>query len=479
MNSKLQELNRMIANMQSLIDALPKVLWYKDTDGRYIIVNKSFKEFIGKTREEILGRKDTDLFSGQESELFFNSDLATIGEKTQDHREVHLKNGEYREVFNKPCYDESGNLVAIAGFFRDITAQKQAEEAAYLNYHDQLTGLYNRRFYDEELERIDIKDNLPISLIMADVNGLKLTNDAFGHIEGDRLLQRVACIMKKICRSDDVVARVGGDEFVILLPRTTIREAESIKERISNAVKKGRRNILSSVSLGLGVKNSPEENMKDVYMLAEDRMYHDKLTESKSIRYKTVNIIRETLFKKSASELVHCERVSQLCELTGICMGLRESEVLELKTAGLLHDLGKIGLDEKLLRNTGIFTSEERAEMERHPEIGYHILSSVNEFAGIAEYLLCHHERVDGNGYPRRLREPEIPMQAKIISIADAYDSMTSNRLYKKTLTKDEAIEEILKNSGSQFDMKIAEIFVDCVLKHSQAEDDKNEQNEK
>ena len=364
--------------------------------------------------------------------------------------------------------DEMANPCHLC-MINDISAQKQAEEkTAYLNYHDQLTGVYNRRFYDEELKRLDAERNLPISLVMADVNGLKLTNDAFGHLVGDQMLKRIASIMKRECRSDDIVARIGGDEFILLLPRTNSLDAESIVNRINDSIKKEKwRNIIFSVSFGSATKSVTTEEMKKIYMLAEDRMYRDKLSESRSMRYETIKIIRETLFQKNKREQLHCERVSELCELIGKAMGFSFGEVMELKTAGLLHDIGKIGIEENMLNKTGRLSSKEWEDMNRHPEIGYHILSSVNEFAAIAEFVLCHHERPDGNGYPRKLKESEIPIQSKIISIADSYDAMTSERSYKSSMTIPEAIQEIRKNTGSQFDQEIATVFIENVLKEN------------
>lgn len=365
-----------------------------------------------------------------------------------------------------PFQSQEAQTVCHVCMVNDITAQKHAEEeTAYLNYHDQLTGLYNRRFYDEELKRLDAERNMPVSLVMADVNGLKLTNDAFGHLAGDQMLKKIADIMKRECRSDDVVARIGGDEFILLLPRTSAREADGIIRRIASSIQtEAWESIACSISFGLATKRLPTDDLKKVYMLAEDRMYREKLTESRSMRYETIKIIRETLFQKNSREQLHCERVSQLCEAIGAAIGLASTEIMELKTAGLLHDIGKIGIDEKLLNKSGSLTSVEWEDMERHPEIGYHILSSVNEFAAIAEYVLCHHERVDGKGYPRNLPDAEIPFQSKIISIADAYDAMTSERAYKNTMTKKQAIQEIRKSAGTQFDREIAEIFIEKVL---------------
>jgi len=279
------------------------------------------------------------------------------------------------------------------------------------------------------------------------------------------MLKRIGVILKKECRPDDIIARIGGDEFILLLPKTSSAQAEGIIKRIDQCIRSEKwGNIVFSVSFGFATKKIAKEDMKNIYMQAEDRMYRDKLSESRSMRYETIKIIRETLFQKNKREQLHCERVSELCEEIGKAMKLSFGEVMELKTAGLLHDIGKIGIDQNLLNKAGSLSSTEWEDMERHPEIGYHILSSVNEFAAIAEYILCHHERPDGKGYPRNLQESEIPVQSKIISIADSYDAMTSERAYKSSLTKEEAVQEIRKNIGTQFDPEIASLFIEKVL---------------
>ena len=139
--------------------------------------------------------------------------------------------------------------------------------------------------------------------------------------------------------------------------------------------------------------------------------------------------------------------------------------VKELKMAGLLHDIGKIGVDESLLNKRGHLTETEWLDMRRHPEIGYHILRSVNEFAPMARYILHHHERMDGTGYPRQLVANDIPMQSKIIGIADAYVAMTSHRPYREDLSLSEVVDEFKKNAGSQFDADILKVFIDQIMK--------------
>ena len=350
---------------------------------------------------------------------------------------------------------------------QDITEQKNAEkEIRYLSYHDHLTGLYNRRFYEEALKRLDTKENLPLSIIMGDVNGLKLINDSFGHIIGDELLIKVANVIKNGCREGDIVARLGGDEFVMIFPRTQAEETEKIIKRIKSILLNEKINAVNiSVSFGYQTKNILEKNIQEVLKETEDNMYKNKLFESLSLRSKTIDVIMDTLFEKSHREMLHSYRVSEICEVIATKMKLGKDSINQIRIAGLMHDIGKIAIDEAILNKPAKLNIEEFNEIKRHSEIGYRILSSANEFSEIATFILQHHERWDGKGYPKGLKGEEISLQARIICLADSYDAMTSDRPYKKGLSEEDAIIEIEKNTSSQFDPEIAKVFIESVLK--------------
>lgn len=365
-----------------------------------------------------------------------------------------------------PIKDEEGNISGAVIVFRDFTEKKQKQEQIlYLSYHDQLTGLYNRRFFEEELERLDTEENLPLSIAMVDVNGLKLTNDAFGHMTGDKLLIRVAKILSTECRKTDVVARIGGDEFVIILPKTTDTETGKIVSRIYKAIAREKMdNIIISISIGYDTKIRSDERIENVMNKAEEQMYMKKLTESKSMRNKTIQAILNTLREKNQRERVHCERVSRICKEIARQMNMDEETAKEIEYAGLMHDIGKIAVSDDILNKPGRLTDAEYQEMKRHTESGYQILRSVDAYTSLAEIALSHHERWDGKGYPRGLAGEEIPLIARIITVADAYEAMTENRPYKKAMTKDAAIEELIKNSGTQFDPEIVRVLIEKVF---------------
>lgn len=365
-----------------------------------------------------------------------------------------------------PILDSDGNITGAVIVFRDYTDKKQRQaEILYLSYHDQLTGLYNRRFFEEELSRLDIKYYLPLSLVMLDVNGLKLTNDAFGHQTGDKLLQIVAASLKKACRENDVVSRVGGDEFVLLLPNTDYNEAEIIVKLIYRDLEQEKlMDVIISVSAGWDTKSHELQNIMEIYAKAEENMYRNKLVESQSMRSKTIQVIMKTLNETNERERIHSENVSKISRKIGEALNFDQELLREIEITGLLHDIGKIAIDNNLLNKTGPLSSSEYEIIKRHPEIGYHILKSVDEYTNISDNVLAHHEYWDGTGYPRGIAEDKIPLIARIITIADAFEAMTADRTYRDKISKEEAMEELKRCAGTQFDPDIVKIFCDKVI---------------
>ncbi|HZK01686.1 MAG TPA: HD domain-containing phosphohydrolase [Anaerovoracaceae bacterium] len=438
--------------------------------GKALQINTKFTEILKRNEEEILSTSWMQYTHPDDIEPNLrNLELLNNGQPNGFSMVKRYIRGDGATIWiNMTIAPFSSNrgLPCHLCMIEDITDRKKAEEEIlFLSYHDTLTGLHNRRYYEQVLRRLDNASNLPLTMIIADVNGLKLVNDAFGHMVGDALLKVVGDAIRKECREGDVAARIGGDEFTMLLPKTGISEAEKIAKKITSRIAtKKINNINCSISYGIATKDDPSQNINIVFIHAENQMYRNKVSESSDMRSETIKVITKALYKKSNQEQLHCERVSKLCEATGNALSMKQADINDLKTAGLLHDIGKIGIDMKLLNKISVKTEKEWAKIKRHSEIGYQILKSVNEFAPLAEYVLYHHERIDGNGYPRGIKGDQIPLQSKIISIVNAYDHMTNYCSETTKMNMAEAIEEIRKNAGTQFDKGLSEIFIKKVL---------------
>lgn len=373
-----------------------------------------------------------------------------------------LVNVNKKSLENSICKEEDKDLTLDRN---DNISRIERCDYNYLVFHDQLTGLYNRKFFRKELVRLDIHGQFPLAVIVGDINGLKFVNDSFGYLEGDKLLKRAAEIIKKSCGKEHTIARIGGDEFVILLPNTNENGVEEIIKNIKCMALREKTDFVNmDITFGYAIKNHKREEIQGILKKAEDNMYKKKVYEHLSVRSNTVNIIVNALYEKNKREEMHSRRVSQLCMGMGEALGLSEDEIKELKSAGLLHDIGKIAIDESILNKKEKLTESEWNKIKEHPEIGFRVLSSVNDMSEIAEYVLAHHERWDGRGYPKSLKQKEIPFQSRIITIADAYDAMISRRSYGSVLSEQHAMRELQKNAYVQFDPELIEVFIEKVL---------------
>lgn len=311
---------------------------------------------------------------------------------------------------------------------------------------------------------MDVKKNLPLSIMICDVNGLKLVNDTYDNTVGDKLLIKIADLIKRGCSEDCIVSRMGGGEFMVALPQTDSNQVRTIIERIKNRMIEEKSCFIDiSISFGWATKVMECEDIRLAQKQATNQLYKRKLFEYPSMRSKTIHTIIQTLHEKNIREEAHSRRVSEFCEKMGIALGMSDTEVNELRSVGLLHDIGKIAIDEHILNKPGKLTDIEYAVIKQHPEIGYRILSTVNEMSEMAEYVLAHHERWDGKGYPKCLKKEEIPLQARIIAIADAYDAMTSERSYRNPMNAEVALMEVQRNAGTQFDPFLAMVFADVI----------------
>lgn len=468
---KLREAEEQKNILRTIIDAVPESIFYKDKESRFIGYNKKFEEFYNKIGvTEIIGKTDLEIYNDKiEAAKFIEQDKRIMNTKKANYFEHRIKNENGKEVIEEnvkiPVIDRNSEAWGVVGLSRDITERKTMEERLrYLSEIDMLTGLYNRYSFEEKIKELNYETYLPLGIIMGDVNGLKLVNDTLGHFEGDNLLKSIAKILKDICQPKGYVFRWGGDEFMILIPNCDESKCEQVIKMITKRCEQTEYKFMKlSIALGEGIKHYLQEDIYDCIKKVEEKVYRQKLLEKKSIKSSIMESLKKSLEEKNMETNEHTERVVKDALVIGKKMKLKISELDELMLTARLHDIGKIAVNEDILLKSGKLTKEEFEIMKTHTEKEYRIINASSELGNVAKSVLTHHERWDGSGYPLGLKGEEIPLMARIINIVDSYDVMTNDRIYKKAIGKDEAIKELKRCSGTQFDPKIVEYFIDYI----------------
>jgi len=442
-----------------------------DNLGRIEVMNKVAEQLTGWTRQEAAGRPFDEIFRViNEYSRAASTNVVTEALRTgqivelDQHALLIARNGTEIPVEDSaaPIRDKTSQITGVVIVFRDFTDKREKQrQVEYLSFHDYLTGLYNRRYYEDSLDRLDTLRNWPLSILVIDINGLKLTNDAYGHATGDQLIRTVADILRRSCRADDIIARTGGDEFVIILPQSGSEQASHVRQRIIRAAAHTRlESVIISMAVGYAIKTEAGQDIHDVQKEADNQMYKDKLKFSKAMRSQTIETVLRQINNKYDHEQVHTEKVSEYCGEVARALQMSEKEISEIKTVGVLHDIGKIAIPPDILNKPDQLTHEEWEMIKSHAATGYNILKNVDEFAAYAEAVLHHHERWDGKGYPAGLKGADIPLYSRIVAIVDAFEAMTSQRPYQKTKTRDEAAAELARCAGSQFDPHLVQVFI-------------------
>lgn len=364
-------------------------------------------------------------------------------------------------------YDNDGVPIKVHGVIQDISTLKtHQEELLYANTHDALTDIYNRRYFMEQRSQLSAKKYLPLSTAILDINGLKIINDSFGHHIGNKVLKTIAQILKQHIKKDhSFVARIGGDEFAVIIPNTSFSEMGQIMTKVIKDINQQEvANIKLSLAYGIGTRDTMDITINDILRTAEDEMYLYKLTSSQSVRNKIIDALLKTLYENDIYSEEHSQRVSKYATQLGKACELSDRLVNDIKTAGLLHDIGKVIIDNAILNKQERLTDDEYRIIKMHPEKGYRIIHSLGDMDKIANNIYEHHEFFNGKGYPRGIKGENISLEARIIGIADAFDAMTSFRKYKKKRDIDDAVKELRRCKGTQFDPDLVEIFIKKVL---------------
>ena len=336
----------------------------------------------------------------------------------------------------------------------------------FSNEHDALTGLFNRRYFEAKLVSLRQTGAKGVGVICCDLDGLKLVNDTFGHAAGDVMLQRTAAMLREVLPEPTLIARVGGDEFVVLLTEvdeSLLRQAYGKLQVYKQAGMQDSEEFPLQISVGYRYRYQcePDSNELDQMLKeADDEMYRQKLSSTHSNRNVVVQTIMKMLEIRDYATEGHSQRMGDLAVALAEQIGLANNSKNDLRLLAQFHDLGKIGVPDQILLKPGPLTAEERKEMERHSEIGHRIAMVVPEFLPVADLILKHHEWWNGTGYPLGLQGDSIPVENRILSIVDAYDAMTSDRPYRAAMTQRAAIEELRRCRGSQFDPVLVDQFI-------------------
>jgi diguanylate cyclase (GGDEF)-like protein/putative nucleotidyltransferase with HDIG domain len=356
---------------------------------------------------------------------------------------------------------------------------------------DALTGLLNRRGFQElmevETERA-LRSSRPLAILVGDLDHFKHLNDRFGHAAGDVALRRFADIASSASRRIDAVARIGGEEFALLLPDTEQHAAYLLAERLRRSVKEpgaAGGAELPTVSFGVASFPSHAADAEALMHAADQALYAAKaMGRDRSVIYNpevlasvlggnldpvagnehlsAVLVLAETLDLRDSGTSSHSQTVGRLAALIAKALGFDDARVERIRLAGILHDIGKIGIPDWILHKPGPLDEAEWAEVRKHPEMGARIVASA-KLDDISEWILYHHERVDGSGYPSGLPGARIPIEAKILAVADAYEAMTAERVYKRAMPAADAERELCEQSGAQFDGGVVDALLGAI----------------
>ncbi|MGL4369990.1 MAG: HD domain-containing phosphohydrolase [Spirochaetota bacterium] len=471
-NAALEDLNAKLKlseqRYRSVIEDLTDLICRFRPDGKITFVNTAYCSYFGNTKENFEGgsrllhiaEEDRAKAEKSISSLSRSKPVTTIEYKVTD------RNGNIRWIdwTVRAIFSQEGKIEEYQSVGRDVTDKKGFQEKLeFMGMHDSLTGLYNRAFFDEEMKRLSSSRIHLVSIVVCDLNGLKIINDALGHQKGDDLILAAAGVLRQSFRDTDIIARLGGDEFAILLPDTNKQSVLLSIDRIKRGIKEIReRNTDMPLSLatGFAVKDTASVTLDSAFAEADDMMYHEKEIQRDFTRGLVLTTLMHEISKADKYRADHMLRVRDLAMAIGTAAGMNESDMEKLQLASRYHDIGMIGIDTAALKAKDPLSAEEYDSIKRHPEIGARIAEAHPFLRDISDIILKHHEWWNGEGYPKGISGDSIPLLSRIIAVADSFDSMTNNSYYRGVITEQEARDIIRKQSGIQFDPEMATLFL-------------------
>lgn len=456
LQKKIADLTLLNNKYKALIETLPDVLLTCSGD-EISIFSPLTGEMVQLVREMLLKPGFLALMRSSVEESNRENRLVT--------RTYSFYSGDIPYYFETRINVSGANEALI--IVRDITSEVQTEvKLREMALQDGLTKLYNRRYFEDILFECGSRQSENLALILMDIDGLKMINDTLGHISGDQMLIAIADILRNTFAQAICIARVGGDEFGVLLSGPSPAIIEHNLKKLDAAIKDYNHKHMPlslSVSFGYSYLESGIADVNLMYREADNKMYQNKLLKEHSNRNSIVKTLMKTLEAKDFITEGHAQRMEKLAVHIGRSLQLPQDQMDRLELLAKFHDIGKVGIPDSILMKKGQLSDAEWEIMKTHSSIGKRIAEASPELKDIAELILYHHERWDGTGYPLGLREADIPIECRILSIVDTFDAMTNDRPYRQALPQSAAIEEILRCSGAQFDASLVDIFVSIV----------------
>ncbi len=456
---------------RDILNTIEEGYYEADLAGTVRFCNEAAGLYLGYKKGELIGKNYRQLFMDPER-AFIAFNHVYLKEQKERGLVVEMKHRDgslcHIELSISLQKDKAGNVIGFKGIGKDVTERIEYEERLkYVSMHDQLTGIFNRSYFEAELGRLEQSREYPISIISADLDGLKLVNDTMGHAAGDRQLRACADLVRQSLRRADILARIGGDEFAAILTDADEDTVKAIVRRIRENLSTynlRNKNLPLGISLGWATTGDERTGLKNLLKQADDMMYREKLyTSNTGSRSKIVQGLLATLAERDYISGGHARRLEKLCLAMGEKLNLSKRQLSDLCLLAQVHDLGKVGIPDNILFKPASLSVEEWEVMQVHPEKGYRIALSSPELSSVAELILKHHERWDGRGYPLGLKGEAIPVECRILAIVDAFDAMVSKRPYNKTKSVKEAVREIENNMGSQFDPELFPVFMEVL----------------
>lgn len=456
-----------------LIENSHDIIFRITTRGIFTFLSPSWTDILGYSVEEAVGQSYQSYLHPDDIAPCkdFLQKVAVTG-KRQSGLEYRIRHSDgtwrWHRTNATPWHDRDGSLVGLNGVACDISERKKTDrEIRKLSFRDQLTGLFNRHYFVNELNRLESSRDYPISVMSADLDGLKLVNDSLGHREGDLYLQAGAKLLKKSLRRSDLLARIGGDEFALILPRTDQETGEALARRIRENIEdynRGRKGLPVSMSIGLATSNSSTQSLEETFNLADSLMYKNKLVQSRRAKREIIHSMLSSLYRRNSYCGGNAEQVQEFCARLGTAAGLDEKRMADLLLLAQVQDLGMVTVPEDITSKGEDLNVLEREIVRQHAERGHRIALASPELADIADLLLHHHENWDGSGYPLGLEGGAIPVECRILAIADTFSAMINDRPNHVRLDHREALARIREMAGTRFDPELIELFVTLLI---------------